>query len=74
MKQKKEERRMKKTIGWILIIIGGFHCICGIICIPVAFIADDVTFAERIFILIGFMVFAFVNGLICRFGFKLKKS
>ncbi len=65
---------MKKTIGWILIIFAGFLCIDGIICIPVAFIADDVTLAERLFALMGFIVFALVNGLICRLGFKLKRS
>ncbi len=52
---------MKKTIRWILIILGGFFCIDGIICIPVAFIVDDATLAERISVLIGFIVFAFVK-------------
>lgn len=63
---------MKKTIGWILIILGGFFCIDSIICIPVAFTADDATLAERIFILIYFIVSAFVNGWICWLGFRLK--
>ena len=63
---------MKKTIGRILIILGGFFCIDSIICIPVTFIADDATLAERISALICLMVLAFVSGLICRLGFKLK--
>lgn len=63
---------MKKTVGWILIISGGLFCVDGIMCIPLAFTANDVTLAERIFVLIGFIVFAFVSGLICRLGFKLK--
>lgn len=63
---------MKKTIGWILIILGGLFCVGDIMCIPLAFTANVATLAECIFMLIFFIVFAFVGGLICRLGFKLK--
>ena len=63
---------MKKTIGWILIILGGFFCLVSILCIPVTLFMGDATLAERIFFLIAFAGYAFVSRMICRLGFKLK--
>ncbi|MGN0157816.1 MAG: ATP-binding protein [Brotaphodocola sp.] len=69
---KRRERKMKKTIGWILIILGGFFCIDGVMCIPAALTADDIALGERILILICFIVLAISGGLICWKGFKIK--
>ena len=63
---------MKKVIGWILTVLGGFYCIVGVICIPVILTADDIAFGERIFVLVSFLIIAFVSGIICRIGFRLK--
>ncbi|MGN0299095.1 MAG: hypothetical protein ACI4C1_07960 [Lachnospiraceae bacterium] len=63
---------MKKVIGWILIILGGFFCIVDVMCIPVAFTADDVTLGERIFMLVLYIVMAIACGMVCSKGFKLK--
>ena len=63
---------MKKVIGWILVILGGFFCIDGVMCIPVAFTADDMTLGERILALLLFITVAAAGGLICRKGFVLK--
>lgn len=63
---------MKKALGGILIITGGFFCVTNVLCVPVAFTADDITMGERIIALICFIAAAIVSGLICRAGFKLK--
>ena len=63
---------MKKVIGWILVVLGGFLCIDGVVCIPVAFTADDMSLGERIFALCLFIAVAVAGGLICRKGFRLK--
>ena len=63
---------MKKTIGWILVIVGGFFCFDCVVCTSVAFTVDDATLAERIAVLVSCIALAAVNGLICWLGFKLK--
>ena len=63
---------MKKVIGWILTVLGGFYCVVGVICIPVILAADDIVFGERLFVLVSFLIIAVVSGIICRVGFKLK--
>ena len=65
---------MKKTIGWILVIAGGFFCVVGVLCVPVAFTADNIPFGERIAVLVSFLAIAAVNGLICWLGFRLKSA
>ncbi|MCI7808799.1 hypothetical protein MR626_05865 [bacterium] len=65
---------MKKAIGWILVIVGGFFCVVGVLCVPVAFTADNIPFGERIAVLVSFLAIAAVNGLICRLGFRLKSA
>ena len=65
---------MKKAIGWILVIAGGFFCVVGVLCVPVAFTADNIPFGERIALLVSFLAIAAVNGLICRLGFRLKSA
>ena len=56
---------MKKTIGWILVIVGGFFCFDCVVCTSVAFTVDDATLAERIAVLVSCIALAAVNGLIC---------
>lgn len=71
----KEGRKMKKVMGWILIIFGGFFCVVSVICIPVVFAAENIawnSWGERLLALAFFAASAAVDGLICWMGFKLK--
>ena len=63
---------MKKVVGKILLLIGGFLCVVCTLCTPLAFTGDDNTFGERIILLFLFLGMAAFNGLICWLGFKLK--
>lgn len=60
--RKRREREMKKTIGWILVIVGGFFCFDCVVCTSVAFTVDDATLAERIAVLVSCIAMAAVNG------------
>lgn len=51
----KEKNRVKRIFGWVLTILGGFFCFVDVMCIPVPFTADDMSIAERIFMLIVFL-------------------
>ena len=64
---------MKKGIGWLLILTGGLFCFSSVLCIPVVFTAEDITWGERVLTLLFMIAFAAVFALICRFGFRLKK-
>lgn len=70
----KKGYKMKKIIGWILIILGGFNCFSGIMCLSVTFIISNLSLLERIILFICNMLFIFVNALILRFVFKLKEQ
>lgn len=63
---------MKKGIGWILAVSGGFFCAVSVLCIPVILIGDDMTLEERMFTLLSIVVMAVASGLIGWMGFKLK--
>lgn len=65
---------MKKVIGWILFVLGGFFCFDSVACTSVAFIVDDATLAERIAVLVSCIALAAVSGLICWLGFQFKAS
>ncbi len=65
---------MKKVFGWVLTILGGFFCFVGVMCIPAAFAAENVSFPERIMFLLTFAGFAVINGLLCRKGIRLKSK
>ena len=65
---------MKTVLGWTLAILGGFFCLVGIICIPTAFLAEDIPVAERIFLLIVFAGFAVLCGMLCAKGIRLKSN
>lgn len=61
---------MKRIIGWIFTIFGGLFCYVGVMCIPAAFTAEDMSIAERTFMLIVFVGFAVINGMLCGKGIK----
>ncbi|MGN0998538.1 MAG: hypothetical protein ACI4PO_03185 [Faecousia sp.] len=63
---------MKKALGWILVILGGFFCFDCVVCASVAFTVGDATLAERTAALVSCIALAAVNGLLCWLGFKLK--
>ena len=65
---------MKKGIGWLLILTGGLFCFSSVLCIPVVFTAEDITWGERVLTLLFMIAFAAVFALICRFGFRLKNG
>lgn len=65
---------MKKILGWTLSILGGFFCFVGIMCIPTAFLAEDIPFAERIVLLIVFAGFTVLCGMLCAKGIRLKSN
>lgn len=65
---------MKKGIGWLLILTGGLFCFSSVLCIPVVFTAEDITWGERVLTLPFMIAFAAVFALICRFGFRLKNG
>lgn len=65
---------MKKGIGWVLILIGGLFSFSSVLCIPMVLTAEDITWGERVLMLLFMIAFAAVFALICRFGFRLKNG
>lgn len=63
---------MKKVIAWILIILGGFLCLDGVMSMPVPFVTGGLRLVDRIFMTICFVVMIVGGVLICRKGFKMK--
>ncbi|MDD6467517.1 MAG: hypothetical protein PUF50_05000, partial [Erysipelotrichaceae bacterium] len=64
---------MRKVIGWILIVFGGFIFISCVICIPAIFITGSIPFMERIFSVILLIFLTIICGMICCLGIKIKK-
>lgn len=73
-KVKWEVQCMKKVFGWILMILGGFFCIVGIIVIPVYFTVGDMKWSERIFSVLYTLLSAVAMGCVWYCGRRLKNS
>lgn len=63
---------IKKVIAWILIILGGFLCLDGVMCMAVPFMTSGLRLMDRIFLAICFVVMIVGGFRMCRKGFKMK--
>lgn len=63
---------MKKIVGWILAILGGFFCFVLVICILAVLISEGITWSMRIFMVLCYLVLAVGSGVICRLGIRVK--
>lgn len=65
---------MKKELGWLLMLVGGFLCLVSVISIPVILTADDIAWGQRIAALLSLLLTALAFGAVCCLGFRLKKG
>lgn len=63
---------MKTILRWSLRLGGGFLCWVSVLCIPVVLTADGLSWGERLFSLLLFLLLALASGALCRLGFRLK--
>lgn len=65
---------MKKTIGWLLLLLGGLFCVSSLCSVPVAFTTGGLSLGERLFMLACFLTEAAACGWVCRKGYRLIRS
>lgn len=65
---------MKKIIGWILTILGGYFCIIGVICLGVSFVVEWITPGERITMFVVCAIWTIGCFFCCRAGIKMKRK
>ena len=65
---------MKKTLGWILTILGGIMCYVSVIGILSPFFAEGISLGERIAIFVLSAMCAVGSFFVCRTGLRWKKN